>query len=635
MVNMKRELELMAANEVDPAAPRAKRRKEASAASPDNTADMQDVKVEEGAEGGGEGGGQTLESVREQGMQIWKAVKDAVSKEGRALSLDFMRLPSRRQYPDYYQLIKRPMALDDIRAQLQRGQYISLDLVKTDLEQVFVNAKRYNLRDSQIWKDAKALHKIVKKEYARITGTAEEEPGDGGEKAEGEGSDNERDKKSKKAPNMTRLLKSRLQKLVEKTDDSGRVLSEEFMELPNKKLWALYYKAIKRPQCLENIFKHLKRKEYHTSAEFARDVELVFSNALEFNQDHTPIWEDALTLRDYFRKLMSDLPAPYALPEYASPEKPAAAQPSTKIKLKMPAAGQPSAAHGPSAEKASPPLTLRVPNGGQSSPPVQSQTTDSAKTKPPALAPLAPATQAPTPIAPRAPGVSGLQIQPAPAQAGGTSQVAAVPAPYHYANATYPHAGTTTTMAAAALGPAPSPVGSNPPAQQATEKTASTSPAPPPALPKSQLRHISLSTSPVTRRIDLDVEDGVKSWAMRLTTGERAVTVKDVSFLEEKERRDEKGEEHEQAEPGKDTKGKGKAKGASKKKDETPADPKPSVNGKAAKGPEALQVLLNGSLVKSMQGSEWHVELPVGSSTLELGEQGGAAWKVYFDRPPL
>lgn len=43
--------------------------------------------------------------------------------------------------------------------------------------------------------------------------------------------------------------------------------------------------------------KHLKRKEYHTSVEFAADVELVFSNALQFNEDHTPVWEAAQALR--------------------------------------------------------------------------------------------------------------------------------------------------------------------------------------------------------------------------------------------------------------------------------------------------------------------------------------------------
>lgn len=34
-------------------------------------------------------------------------------------------------------------------------------------------------------------------------------------------------------------------------------MSTEFMELPNKKQWAIYYKQIKKPQCLENIFVRL------------------------------------------------------------------------------------------------------------------------------------------------------------------------------------------------------------------------------------------------------------------------------------------------------------------------------------------------------------------------------------------
>jgi len=87
------------------------------------------------------------------------------------------------------------------------------------------------------------------------------------------------------------------------------------MELPLKKDYPTYYKEIKKPQSFENIFvrayytvhtlhflipphqKHLKRKEYHTSAEFATEVELVFSNAFAFNQEHSPVWEDAMVLR--------------------------------------------------------------------------------------------------------------------------------------------------------------------------------------------------------------------------------------------------------------------------------------------------------------------------------------------------
>lgn len=43
--------------------------------------------------------------------------------------------------------------------------------------------------------------------------------------------------------------------------------------------------------------KKLKRKEYHTSAEFSKDVQLVFSNAVEFNSEGSQIHEDAQTLK--------------------------------------------------------------------------------------------------------------------------------------------------------------------------------------------------------------------------------------------------------------------------------------------------------------------------------------------------
>ena len=76
----------------------------------------------------------------------------------RLISYDFQKLPSKKQYPDYYALIKRPIALDEIGKRLERGEYASLEAVKADFDTCFKNAKKYNMKDSQIWLDAKALH---------------------------------------------------------------------------------------------------------------------------------------------------------------------------------------------------------------------------------------------------------------------------------------------------------------------------------------------------------------------------------------------------------------------------------------------------------------------------------------------
>lgn len=69
------------------------------------------------------------------------------------------------------------------------------------------------------------IQKLVKKEYAKMTGTTEEAAEDEGDEHAGdgvahEGGSEEEGGKKKKPPNMNRLLKTRLQKLVEKTDDS-------------------------------------------------------------------------------------------------------------------------------------------------------------------------------------------------------------------------------------------------------------------------------------------------------------------------------------------------------------------------------------------------------------------------------
>jgi hypothetical protein len=76
---------------------------------------------------------------------------------GRPLSIDFLRKPPKRLYPDYYELINHPIALDDIKKQLDTGGYSSLEAVKNDFELCFSNAKQYNQTESIIFQDAKEL----------------------------------------------------------------------------------------------------------------------------------------------------------------------------------------------------------------------------------------------------------------------------------------------------------------------------------------------------------------------------------------------------------------------------------------------------------------------------------------------
>ena len=69
-----------------------------------------------------------------------------------------MKLVPRKLYPDYYKVITRPMALDNVKSRLELNGYPSVESVMADLELIFENAKAYNVEGSGIYSDAADLH---------------------------------------------------------------------------------------------------------------------------------------------------------------------------------------------------------------------------------------------------------------------------------------------------------------------------------------------------------------------------------------------------------------------------------------------------------------------------------------------
>ncbi|XP_023726970.1 protein polybromo-1-like, partial [Cryptotermes secundus] len=65
------------------------------------------------------------------------------------------------EYPDYYEVIKRPIDLDRISQKLKSSQYEGLDDMVSDFVLMFDNACKYNEPDSQIYKDALMLQRVA------------------------------------------------------------------------------------------------------------------------------------------------------------------------------------------------------------------------------------------------------------------------------------------------------------------------------------------------------------------------------------------------------------------------------------------------------------------------------------------
>lgn len=81
-------------------------------------------------------------------------------KENRQLSLIFMKLPSKIDYPDYYEVIAHPMDMEKISQKLKLNVYSTLEDLVSDFVLMLDNACKYNEPDSQIYKDALVLQRV-------------------------------------------------------------------------------------------------------------------------------------------------------------------------------------------------------------------------------------------------------------------------------------------------------------------------------------------------------------------------------------------------------------------------------------------------------------------------------------------
>uniref|UniRef100_A0A914LDF9 Bromo domain-containing protein n=3 Tax=Meloidogyne TaxID=189290 RepID=A0A914LDF9_MELIC len=67
---------------------------------------------------------------------------------------NFIELPCKRSYPDYYEEIERPLSLYMINKLLKRSHYANLDALVKDLLLMFDNAMNYNIEESGIYQAA-------------------------------------------------------------------------------------------------------------------------------------------------------------------------------------------------------------------------------------------------------------------------------------------------------------------------------------------------------------------------------------------------------------------------------------------------------------------------------------------------
>ncbi|KAJ5182752.1 hypothetical protein N7492_000368 [Penicillium capsulatum] len=79
----------------------------------------------------------------------------------RAIIEPFMKPPPRSQYPDYYQFIKNPIAVDTIEKKIKRDDYQSLKEFRDDVHLLCQNARTYNEDGSLLYQDANDIECLM------------------------------------------------------------------------------------------------------------------------------------------------------------------------------------------------------------------------------------------------------------------------------------------------------------------------------------------------------------------------------------------------------------------------------------------------------------------------------------------
>jgi len=98
----------------------------------------------------------SLNSLQDKISYLIQSIKTYTNRHGRTLSTAFLTLPSKIDYPDYYEIIQKPIDLKRIELR----QYSSINDLANDLKLMFDNALLYNEPGSMIYRDALNLQRL-------------------------------------------------------------------------------------------------------------------------------------------------------------------------------------------------------------------------------------------------------------------------------------------------------------------------------------------------------------------------------------------------------------------------------------------------------------------------------------------
>lgn len=166
---------------------------------------------------------------------IMKKILDVVlnykDRDDRVLSEAFFQLPSKKDLPEYYEIIAKPVDFKKIKQRIRDHRYRSLDDLETDVMLLCENAQSYNIEGSLIYEDSIVLKSVftsarerLEKEgvtYSDDNSSSNEE--DEGEDEDGKGEDEEEEEEDEDgASSSKKHKKDKSKKKKDKAESSKK-----------------------------------------------------------------------------------------------------------------------------------------------------------------------------------------------------------------------------------------------------------------------------------------------------------------------------------------------------------------------------------------------------------------------------
>ncbi|KAL6110140.1 smarca4 [Pungitius sinensis] len=137
-------------------------------------------------------------------------IKYKDSTSGRQLSEVFIQLPSRKELPEYYELIRKPVDFRKIKERIRGHRYRTLGDLERDVMLLFQNAQTFNLEGSLIYEDSIVLQSV----FTSLRQKVEKE-----DESEGEESEEEEEELEEGSESESRSVKMKIR--LAKKDKGG------------------------------------------------------------------------------------------------------------------------------------------------------------------------------------------------------------------------------------------------------------------------------------------------------------------------------------------------------------------------------------------------------------------------------